>query len=106
MRDKLQGVKQEDPVLKDEGKLATQERLGTSGEEQVDGHSHHKQTIVMTSKEAAILDCDHVVIDSTNETMYWKPQSLAPRFDALADENNFNFFLVRDANRVAWIRET
>ena len=61
---------QEDPVLKDEGKLASQERLGTSGEEQVDERSHHKQTVVTTMKEAAILDCGHVVIDSANETTY------------------------------------
>ena len=69
--DKLQGIKQEDPVRKNEGKLAAQERPGTSGEEQVDGRSPHKQTVVTTTKEAAIFDCGHVVIDSANETMYW-----------------------------------
>ena len=55
-RDRLQGVKQEDPVLKDKRKLAAQEKPGTSGEEQVDGRSRH---------------CGHMVIDSTNETTYW-----------------------------------
>ena len=67
--DELQGVKQDDPVLKDEGKLAAQERLGTSGEEKVDGRSCHKRTVVTTKKEAAILDCGHVEIDSANETI-------------------------------------
>ena len=62
--DELQGVKQEDPVLKDGGKLVAKERPGTSGEEQVDRHSLHKQTVVMTTKEAAILDCGHMVMDS------------------------------------------
>ena len=33
LRDRLHGVKQEDPVLKDKGKLAAQERLVISGEE-------------------------------------------------------------------------
>ena len=66
--DDLQGVKQEDAVLKDEEKLVAQERPGTSGEEQVDGCSRHKQTVVTITKEAAILDCGHMVIDSANET--------------------------------------
>ena len=56
--------------------------------------------VVTTTKEAAILDCGHVVIDSANETTYWKPQSLAPRFDAFADEDNFYFFLVHVENKV------
>ena len=71
MLDKLQGVKQEDPDLKDEEKLAAQERPGTSWEEQVDERSRNKQTVITTTKEAAILDSGHVVIDSANETMYW-----------------------------------
>ena len=70
-RDELQGVKQVDLVLKNEGKFAAQEQPGISGEEQVDRRSLHKQTIVTTTKEAAILDCGHVVIYSANETMYW-----------------------------------
>ena len=67
----MQGVKQEDPVLKNEGNLAAQERPRTSGEEQVDGHSRHKQTVVTTTKKAPILDRGHVVIDSANDTTYW-----------------------------------
>ena len=64
-RDGLQDVEQEDPVLKDKRKLEARERPGTSGEEQVDGCSCHKRTIVTTTKEAAIFDRGHVVIDST-----------------------------------------
>ena len=45
-RDGLQGVKQEDPVLKVEGKLAAWEKPGTSGEDQVDGRLHYEQTVV------------------------------------------------------------
>ena len=71
-REVLQGVKQEDPVQKDERKLAVRERPGTSEEEEVDGRSRHKQTVVYsTTKEAAIFDCGHVVIDSPNEITYW-----------------------------------
>ena len=36
-RDRLQGVEQEDSSLGDEGKLEARERLGTLGEERVDG---------------------------------------------------------------------
>ena len=69
--DGLQGVKQEDFILKDEGKLAAREKPGTSGEEQqVDGSSRHKRTVVTTTKEATIFECGHMVIDSTNETTY------------------------------------
>ena len=69
-RDGLQGLKQEDPILKDEGKLRPGKNLGPQ-EEQVDGRSCIKQAIVYTTtKEAAIFDCGHVVNDSTNETMY------------------------------------
>ena len=42
-------MEQEDPALKDEGRLAAQERLGTSGEEQVDGLLCHNRTIVTTT---------------------------------------------------------
>ena len=44
-QDGLQGVKQEDSVLKDEGKLAAQERPGTSGEQQVHGRSRYKRIV-------------------------------------------------------------
>ena len=50
-RDVVQGVKQEDPVLKDEEKLAARERQGPhTGEEQVDGRSRHKQTVVTNER--------------------------------------------------------
>ena len=41
-RDELQGMQQEHPALRDQGKLAARERPGVSGEAQVDGHSRHK----------------------------------------------------------------
>ena len=63
--DWLQGIDQEDPVLKDERKLEAREGPGTLGEKQVDGCSCHKQTIVTTTKEAAIFYLGHVVIDFT-----------------------------------------
>ena len=66
----LQGVKQEDPILKKEGKLAAQERPGTSGEEQVDGGLRHERSVVVTTKEAAIFDYGHVEIDFVYETTY------------------------------------
>ena len=73
LRDGMEGVKQEDPVQKDEGKLAARERPGTLGEKQVDGCFCHERTVVATTKEATIFNCGHVVIDSANETtcMYW-----------------------------------
>ena len=40
----LQGAKQ-NPFLKDEGKLAAQEKPETSGEDQVNVHSRHEQTV-------------------------------------------------------------
>ena len=64
-QDGLQGVKQEDPALRDERKLEAQERPRILGEEQVDGCSHYKQAVVTTTKEAAIFDRGHMVIDST-----------------------------------------
>ena len=63
--DKLQGVEQEDPILRNKRKLEARERPGTSREEQVDECSCHRLTIVMTTKEATIFDHVHVVIDST-----------------------------------------
>ena len=45
-RDGLQGVKQEDSILKDKGKLAAQERPGTSGEEEVDRRSHTNELLL------------------------------------------------------------
>ena len=45
-QDGLQGVKQEDPVLKDEGMVEARERPGTSGEEQVDIRSCDERTVV------------------------------------------------------------
>ena len=41
-RDLIQGVEQEDPALRDKRKLEAQERPGSSGEEQVDGHLHQE----------------------------------------------------------------
>ena len=70
-RDKLQGVKKQDPDLNDEGKLVAQELPRTSGKEQVDGSLHHKHTVDTTIEEAAIFDCGHEVLDSANETKYW-----------------------------------
>ena len=91
-RDELQDLKQ-DPVLKYKEKLAAWERPWTSGKELVDRHSHQKRTVVTTTKQAANFDCGHVVIDSANEATYPQPHSLTPRFDVLADEDNFYFFL-------------
>ena len=69
--DGLQDVKQEDHILKDEGKLAAREKTGTSGEEQqVGGHSRQEQTIVTIMKVVSIFDCGHVIIDFANETIY------------------------------------
>ena len=45
-QDGLQGVKQEDPVLKDEGTVEAWERPGTSGEGQADRRSRDDQTVV------------------------------------------------------------
>ena len=50
-RDGLQGVKQEDPVLKDKEKLAAREKPGTSGKEQVDGCSSHEQNVVIRQRK-------------------------------------------------------
>ena len=41
-QDGMQGVKQEDPILKDKGKLAARERSWVSGEKQVDRRSRHE----------------------------------------------------------------
>ena len=67
--DRLQDIKQ-DPVLKDEEKLAARERPWTSGKEQVDGRLHHERTVLTTTKEAANFDYGHVVIDFANDTTY------------------------------------
>ena len=48
----LQGVKQDDPILKYERKLAAQERPGTSEKEQVDGRSRHEQTVVYDNERS------------------------------------------------------
>ena len=46
------------------------------------------------------------VIDSANETTYWKPHRIAPRFDTLADEDNFYFVFCSSLKRGRRIRET
>ena len=48
---RLHSVKQEGPVLKDEGKLEVDGKPGTSGEEQVDRCSHHERTVVTTTNK-------------------------------------------------------
>ena len=48
--DMLQGVKQEDCVLKDKEKLDARERPGTLGEEQVGARSRHKRTVVTNER--------------------------------------------------------
>ena len=48
--DGLQGVKQEDPVLKDQGKLAARKNHGPQGK-QIDGRSRHEQTFVIRQRE-------------------------------------------------------
>ena len=71
-RDHVKGrKKQENPIQKTREKLAALEKPGTSGEEQVDRRSRHEQIVVTTTKEAVIVDCGHVVIDSANKTTYW-----------------------------------
>ena len=58
-RDRLQGILEKDPVLKEEVKLAARERPGTSETEQVDGRSRHERPVVTTMKEAAIFNSGH-----------------------------------------------
>ena len=95
----MQGAKQEDPVLKDEGKLVAQKKPRTSAKEQVGRRLRHKQTIVTTTKGAAIFDCCHVAIDSANETTYLYSHSLAPGLMRLPVKTIL-FFLFRHKNRV------
>ena len=52
-QDRLQGIEQEDPTLRNKRKLEAQVHVGTgtSGEEQVDGLSRHERTVVPTTKK-------------------------------------------------------
>ena len=61
----LQGGEQEDPALRDERKLEARERPGMSWEKEVDRRLRHDRTIVTTTKETAVFNCGHMVIDST-----------------------------------------
>ena len=47
-QDELQGMQQEHPALRDQGKLVAWKTTGTSGEAQVDGCLHHERTVVKT----------------------------------------------------------
>ena len=62
-RDLLQGINQEDPILKEEGSWWPRDLRGIAGR-------HHKQTVVATTNEAVVFDYGHVVTDFTYETMY------------------------------------
>ena len=73
--------------------MAAQERPGTSEEEGVDGRSRYEQTVVTTTKEAALPDCGHVVTDSANEITYQQPQSLAPGLMGSRTKTIFIIFL-------------
>ena len=71
-RDRLHGVKQEDPILK----LKRREEVGGPGKTNDLRERVGRWTLApranrcYDNEEAAIFDCSPVIIDSANETMY------------------------------------